>query len=372
MAIQQINQSFQNDGNFSLLELKDVNFGGNAMRMESYRASHPSTGKSYRTASKTNAAHLIGADHLNIGSNQIFRHIFSIENPKTKEFIATLEIRERFGEDGDWEVKMRDIDHRSASYGSVITCTVMPCMGIQEGNYQLSYEFYDPQFDYGMVITSPLPDLLTSVDKRLVDIAQSNGKLGLLRFSRTLYLHAKTLQKRTEALLEPAIAVLQDDLYICFTQNVVSFLKFGNSWNNCTHSGQNLIGDYAHIAADYIKVHQGVASMILLGKIFDTKMAKNEYLKTIPSLWSEKAPLSHDTLPGVYTTCILAHIANIEIYQLVLDKVHSDYGGISMKARPGSMLETGKRPVKSAYRANRTLAELAVEFYEPYFATRLK
>lgn len=372
MAVQQINQSFQNDGNFSLLELHDVSFDGSIMRMESYRASHPSTGKFCRTAARTNAAHLIAADHLNIGSNQVFRHLFSIENRRTEEFIATLEIRERFDENGAWDVKMRDLDHRSASYGSVIACTVAPCLGVQDGNYRLSYELYDEQMGYGMVITSPLADQVTSVDGRLVDLSEPNSKLGVLRFSYTLYLHAKTQQDETVGLLKPAISMLQEERYTCFVQNVISLLKLGNCWSKCIHSGQNLAGNDVQVVSDYIKVHQGVASMILLGRIFDTKMAKSEYQKAGFSLWSEKAPLIYDHKPGVYETFLLAYLANIELYQLVLDKVHSDYGGIPMRARPGSMLETGKTPIKSAYKANRTLAEIATALYEPHFATRLQ
>ena len=50
-------------------------------------------------------------------------------------------------------------------------------------------------------------------------------------------------------------------------------------------------------------------------------------------------------------------------YQLGLDKVNSDYGGIPMQLAPGSRLETGATPIVDATRCNRALAELSFGYY---------
>ncbi len=92
--------------------------------------------------------------------------------------------------------------------------------------------------------------------------------------------------------------------------------------------------------------------------VFDTEMSRNDIL-----LWA--SPLSIDPKPGVYSVFLSAHIMNITAYQLGIDKVHSDYGGIPTKFAPGSRLETGISPIVDSMRANQTLAELAVAFYAP-------
>ena len=77
-------------------------------------------------------------------------------------------------------------------------------------------------------------------------------------------------------------------------------------------------------------------------------------------------PLAADPKPGVYSPFLSAHILNIKMYQLGIDKVHSDYGNIPMSLAPGSRLETGIEPVVDATEANKTLAQLAVMFYQPH------
>ena len=74
-------------------------------------------------------------------------------------------------------------------------------------------------------------------------------------------------------------------------------------------------------------------------------------------------PLATDPKPGVYTPFLTAYISNVEIYQLGLDKVHSDYGGIPMRLQPGSRLENGAQPIIDSSRVNRTIAELSFAFY---------
>lgn len=373
MAIQQVKQSFQNDGNFSLLELKDLDFDGITMRLETFRASHPAKGNFDRTAAKTTAEFLTGSDHLTKGSNQIFRYIFSIKDPKTGVFIVTLELREKFYEDGSWDVKMRDLDYRSPSYGTAVTCTINLCKeAIKRGYYRLVYEVYNPEISSRFMIVSPLSNKITSLDKQFADISQANGRLGKLRIAHTIDLKIKTLPEETADLLEPLVKRLEDTMYSTFAQNVEVYLRFNNFRYKCVHTGENLIGDRPKPASEYMAVHPCRASMILFGRLFDKTMEKVNHLKPGISLWTEQAPLSYDVKPAGYLVFILAHILNIEIYQLSLDKLHSDYGGVPMKLKPGSKLENEAQPVKNAYLANLTLAEIAVAFYAPHVATRLK
>lgn len=372
MGIQQINQSFQNDGNFSQLDLKDLHFDGLTMRIETFRSSHPAEGEFYVTAAGTNVKSLVGEDHLQKESNQVFRHAFSVEDRQLGGMVVTLEFREKFFEDGSWEIKMRDTDYRSSSFGTLISCYVSPCLGVQRGNYKLVYEIYSPNVKANRPIVSPLEDKINALENQLSDISEKDSSLGNSVAKQTIFINLKTPQVETDAALSSLVNILQEKNYSTFVKNVEDYQRFGDFRDKCIHSGQNLIGNNPQLASEYMLVRPYRASMILLGRLFDQKMAKKQYTKVGFSLWSEKEPLKYDPKPGVYTVFILAHVVNIEIYQLGLDKVHSDYGGIPLKLQPGSKLENGAKPVKSAYRANQTLAEVAVAFYEPNLATRLK
>ncbi len=373
MAQQQTNQSFQNDGNFNLLDLKDINFKGPTMRIETYRASHPSDGEFSKTIVGTKAIDLTGNDYLKPESNQVFRHIFSVENFKTKEQVVTLEFREKFYEDGSWDIKMRDVDYLSNSYGAVAVCNISPCRGKQKGNYELKYQIINPDLkNTNNRIISPLPKPISKIDSKLKDISSENAALGKLVIEKTIYIGLNTPQIETESLFSDLSNILSDKKYSSFITNVIAYQRFGDFRDKCIHTGQNLIGTNRQLASEYMLVRPYRSGMIIFARLFDSSMAKKEYLRKGFSLWTESNPINFDHKPGVYTVFILSYILNIEIYQLGLDKVHSDYGGIPMKLKPGSKLETGIDPIKSAFRANRTLAEIAVAFYEPYIASLLK
>jgi hypothetical protein len=98
-----------------------------------------------------------------------------------------------------------------------------------------------------------------------------------------------------------------------------------------------------------------------MGRIADAGMYKHTLGSTLPLIASN--PLSTDQKPGVYTPFLTAYFSNVEVYQLGLDKINSDYGGIPMKIAPGSRLETGASPIVDAARLNRALAELAFAYY---------
>jgi hypothetical protein len=123
MVISQVNQSFQNDGNFSEVDLLNIQFGGPIMRLENFRCSQPS-GAFGTTASGTNVTALAGKEHLVQSSNRTFRMIFSYG--QLDEIIALLEIREMYEEDGSFSCYIRDIDGRSESFGFAFASSIKP------------------------------------------------------------------------------------------------------------------------------------------------------------------------------------------------------------------------------------------------------
>ncbi len=59
----------------------------------------------------------------------------------------------------------------------------------------------------------------------------------------------------------------------------------------------------------------------------------------------------------------MAYKLSIRIYQLILDKIYSDYGGIPMALRPGSRIETGIEPLFDATEAVRSVANIADAYF---------
>ena len=151
---------------------------------------------------------------------------------------------------------------------------------------------------------------------------------------------------------------LNDGAFKTWAANVKTYERFGDFRDKCIHPGTNLTGSNVQLASEYLLVRAYRASLVALGRAFDQDMIP------LPTALSQEAePLSRDPKPGVYSPFLNAYILDNEIYQLGLDKVHSDYGGIPMGLAPGSRLETGATPIFDATRANRSIAELAFAFY---------
>src|SRR5262249_23925274 len=129
----------------------------------------------------------------------------------------------------------------------------------------------------------------------------------------------------------------------------------------CVHNGTNLTGPSPALASEYVLIRAYRKSLITMGRIADVDMYKHTLGTMSPMMAS--VPLTTDPKPGVYTPFLTAYISNVEVYQLGLDKVHSDYGGIPMAVAPGSRLETGASPIVDSTRLNRTLDELAFAYY---------
>lgn len=124
------------------------------------------------------------------------------------------------------------------------------------------------------------------------------------------------------------------------------------------HLGDNLVGEYRQLASECLLIRAYRASMILIGCVSDPDM----FLGT-ENQKDEESPLASYTKPGVYSVYLSAYFLNYDIYHLAIDKVHSDYGGVPMKLAPGSKMETGIKPLVDSTRANITLAELTMGFY---------
>lgn len=173
MGVQQIDSSFQNDGNFAQLDLQDTAVSGPHFRIETYRSSQPSGGFGV-TKAGTKVEHLCGLDHLTANSNCVFRSIDSVDRGNNQ--VVILEIRETIDPTGSTHVRVRDVDANSASYGDAIICTITP----KPGNlYQLDYEVRilgggPPK---PKEITSPLSDTISALTG-LPDIGDDVNKLG--------------------------------------------------------------------------------------------------------------------------------------------------------------------------------------------------
>lgn len=350
MGVSQISQSFQDDGNFSQLDLRDIASGGPIARIETFRCSQ-SAGETGRSAAGSPVVAIAGADHLTPESNHVFRHVFSagdINGPK-----LLLEIREQFEADGSFEVRTRDVDGESSSFGLTLINVVTPV----EGGVDVKYELRRPA-SKRMVLTSPVTRPVGELTG-LPEIALSADELGEVR---------EVCKQRIALTDENSKALRAIDEFGAslraqapeWSRNVVAYERFGDFRDKCVHDGTNLSGPRKALASEYLLIRAYRVSLITLGRVFDPSMGAGAQ-----SLKADD-PLSLDTKPGVYSVFLSAYALNISLYQLGLDKVHSDYGGVPMRRAPGSRLEgNAQEPIIDATNLNRLLAALAAAYYAP-------
>jgi hypothetical protein len=360
MAVQQVAASYQNDGNFAQLDLQDVAVGGPRFRIETYRSSQPE-GQYGRNAVGSAAASICGDDHLKPESNSVFRSIDSISRGENQ--VVILEIREAITETGSFFVRVRDVDNESPSFGHVVICSVVPK---PRNTYEVRYEIRVPSNVHPTLITSPidrpvaqiagLPDIgadlseLGEIDESL----QGNPLEGLIQWNGP--------KSEINSLFVDFENIIQKNpLYAQFKANIHFYLRMGDFRDKCIHDGTNLTGSFPQLASEYVLIRAYRKSLMALGRIADQDMYKHTLGGMSPMMGS--TPLSTDPKPGVYTPFLSAYISNVEVYQLGLDKVHSDYGGVPMAMAPGSRLETGAHPILDSTRLNRTLAEIAFAYY---------
>jgi hypothetical protein len=371
MGLQQVAISVCNDGNVSQLDCTDVLNGGPYYRIEVYRSSQPSGGYGI-TLSGSRVEHICGTDHLAKESNRIFRYFFSVGNDKThkSEIPILLEGREEFNpkgmRDGSWEVRIRDVDPSSDSYGSVIVAKVEPA---ENNHYQLHYELRSPKDIKRVPIFSPIHNSLTKLNPTLIDLGEP-----LEKFTQPLNVHGKDLIERKEVSspipltrdhktvdvdksIENVIKLIRHQKFNKFVKNLDLYEGFGDFGHKGIHPGTNLIGPNKELASESIFVRQYRAALVLFGRLVSPDMSRGAHEP------KSLAETHTNTRPGVYAIFVGAAINKIGIYKLGLDKVHSDYGGIPMKLAPGSRLENGAKPVADAWKCNETLGIIADIFY---------
>ncbi len=97
--------------------------------------------------------------------------------------------------------------------------------------------------------------------------------------------------------------------------------------------------------------------MILGGRAFAIEMGQ------AATVTGPLVPNSNDSKGNVYHLFVSGFVDGVMLHQLIVDKIHSDYGGIPMALAPGSRLESGIQPIVDAGEANRTCAALANALY---------
>lgn len=373
MGLQQAAISVCNDGNVSQLDVTDNAGGGRYNRIEVYRCSQPSGGYGI-TASGSRVEFICGRDHLTERSNQIFRYTYSLGDAgaNTTDLTSVLEGREEFNPvglpNGSWEVRLRDIDPLSDSYGALLRATATPS---GDQSYELHYELRPaPNNISKLRIVSPLhmrladlnpllPDISSDLTSFPAPVVESNGALVAAQAEAVHRVMAVKPSTHSELAtqFESILAAIRHPVFARFLANLDAYEEFGDFGAKPTHPGTNLVGPNAKLAAESIFVRQYRAALILLGRLSSPEMAKGAAQPLSLAQWQT------NTRPGVYAIFVGAAINHIAIYKLGLDKVHSDYGGVPMRLAPGSRLEDGSQPVADAWRCNQTLGEIADIFY---------
>tara|TARA_R110000824_G_scaffold153004_1_gene324444 strand:- start:287 stop:1438 length:1152 start_codon:yes stop_codon:yes gene_type:complete len=356
MGVSQVQASFQNDGNFSQLDLQDTALEGPILRIETFRCSQPE-GEFGATASGSSVKAIAGTDHLSEESNRTFRHVFSTgKGPKPE---VTLEIRETFDEQGRLEVRTRDTDSASDTFGWTLISTFQAT----EDGVKAQYELLKPENVEIKKITSPISAPISKHVATLNDIGGPVAKLGNRYAVNGIdILEVELSPSRSNTLAFEKIDAFARGLRETaprWTENVKTYERMGDFRDKCIHPGTNLTGPHVALASEYVLIRAYRMSLITLGRVFDDEMAAG-----VEALRTEDA-LSIDPKPGVYSVFLSAYALNIGHYQLGIDKVHSDYGGVPMALKPGSRLETGATPIVDATAVNRMLALVAALFYVP-------
>ena len=360
MTMEQVSASVQSDGGFSQVEVFDDS-DDLYKRIEVFQANQPMD-KFGITAAGSTAADICGEAHLSPRSNTVHRNIYSegqSQDSLTVLFEVVEELNPEGAPDGSWEVRARDLDVNSPAFGEVLIIRIEPC---QDGGYDMSYELRDPDAE-ATLVTSPLDEPVHEAVPDLADIGRDREELGVvsdridenpINFS----IDESTTGTEVDEALAPLAALRDDRDYRVYIENLESYMAFGDYGPKSVHPGTNLVGEDADKVANYLVWREYRVDMTARGRPFLPGM--------IGATDGAEGPLTinnGDSKPGVYSLFIMAHQLDISVYELVLDKVYSDYSGVPMERAPGSRLETGADPVVDASRGIETAAEVAETFY---------
>jgi hypothetical protein len=355
----QIGASVQNDGNFAHLDQYNPR-SDIVKRIEVFRCSQPAGGYGITGVGSTAEA-ISGDDYLRPSSNRVHRSIYS-EGQRGSRLTAIFEIREEFDPDGlpkgSWDVRVRDLDVRSATFGQVLHVIVQPN---GSGSHLLAYAVRGVDREPAL-ITSPLQTPIAELSD-LPDLAADATQLGepvneIDPERIEIAIDATTTRSELDNAFDAVRPLITADRQRTWIANVQSYLRFGDLGPKSVHPGTNLAGDEEELVSEYLVWRKYRLSMMVLGRAFIDEMSG----ATVPFSGPLRSGES-DAKPGVYSLYVLAETLGIQVYKLVLDKVYSDYGGIPMALAPGSRLETGAEPVADASAALRTAADLAHAFF---------
>ena len=326
------------------------------------------------TLSGSRVEDIAASDHLTPHSNQIFRYFLAVGDEKTHRGSVPilLEGREEFNPpgmpEGSWDVRVRDLDAKSPTYGAMLRATAAP----STDGYDLHYEFRLPTGAKPLAFFSPLHRKVTELNPTLIDIGTPLDKhprpLSLtgknlaplsIGASAPKPLSIKSTMKTVDVdgSFQAALELISHPQFEHFRRNLDAYEAFGDFGAKATHPGTNLTGPNAALAAKSNFVRQYRAALILTGRLSSPEMALGAV--TPKSL----ADASTNPRPGVYAVFVGAAINDIGIYKLGLDKVFTVTTEVFQSARPGSALENGATPVADARRCNETLGQIANLLY---------
>lgn len=97
--------------------------------------------------------------------------------------------------------------------------------------------------------------------------------------------------------------------------------------------------------------------MIFGGRSFAIEMGQ------AASVIGPLVPDQNDSKGNVYHLWVSGFTNGVALHRLIVDKIHSDYGGIPMALQPGSKIENGTQPIVDATEANRACAAIADALY---------
>lgn len=356
MALRQIQSSVQSDGNFSQLDCRDTDFDGLLYRIETFRCSH-SDNEDGVTAAGSAAVLLCGSDHLIESSNATFRHIFSLSEARDQKVV--LEIREGFDTRGGWDVRTRDLDATSPSFGSIVQVKSHP---LDDGRYELTTTIYTLTPKRVVPVFSPIGSAVAELTG-LPDIASNDDELERYGYTKSMALknlsvHIGMPTDELKAKSEQIREHINSPFFAKLKSNISEYQRFGDFRDKAIHPGTNLTGDNPALMSELMTVRAYRASMIHLGWIFDEDMQPGPHREFDSGL-----PVTRNSKSGVYAIFLNAYISGVESYRLSLDKVHSDYSGVPLRRGAGSRMETGSVPILDADRANLALADLSLIFY---------
>ncbi|WP_280149577.1 hypothetical protein [Bacillus safensis] len=359
MSTIQTSVSVQNDGNFSHLDFFDPT-NNLLRRIEVFRCSQP-YGTYGVTAPGSNVKAICGKDHLSSKSNLIYRSYYS-EGQKTAKLPLLLEIREEKNinkNDGSWDVRIRDLDAKSKTFGFILRITVTPSSPPSKKSYLIKYEVRREDVK-PVTITSPLTKEINEIVPGLPDIGLSDEYFREedLITSVEFTLSENSTKQNLDVAFKPLHDFLKSEEYSQWRENVYGVLRLGNLGPKSVHPAVNLIGPNPNVVAESVTVRGYRSALVLSGRAFEI-----EEMARATSPMNELHTRENYSLPGVYNLYIMAYKLNISLYKLILDKMESDYGGIPMALRPGSRLENNRTPIFDATNAIKTISDISEKYY---------